>query len=194
MTSQPEPPDEVLAARATAGDDRAFTVLVGRHKAALYRFARRYVGDADDAYDVVQQSFVSAWGALDRYDPARSFAPWLRMIALNKCRDHARRAAVRRLLVFKGAAGAVDQVADEQPDAEARWIARQELATLDRAIAALPRTLKEPLLLTAFEGLSQADAGRALGISAKAVETRVYRARRALSETLGKSGRRGGNS
>ena len=58
------------------------------------------------------------------------------------------------------------------------------LTRLDRAIAALPGQLKEPLLLTAFEGLSQAAAGEALGISAKAVETRVYRARKLLAEAL----------
>lgn len=187
MTPQEEPPDAVLAARAAGGDERAFAELMGRHKAALYRFARRYVGDAEDAYDVVQQSFVAAWLALDRYDPARGFSTWLRAIALNKCRDHARRAAVRRLLTLSRPARTVEQVADARPDAEAQGIARQELAVLDRAVAALPRALKEPLLLTVFEGLSQAEAGRELGISAKAVETRVYRARRTLTEAIGRT-------
>jgi len=187
VTPQAEPPDAVLAARAAGGDERAFASLMGRHKAALYRLARRYVGDADDAYDVVQQSFVAAWKALDRYDPAWRFSTWLRAIALNKCRDHARRAAVRRLLMFERPASAMYQVADARPDAQALWIAQQELAALDRAIAGLPRALKEPLLLTAFEGLSQSDAGRELGISAKAVETRVYRARKALKQALGKT-------
>lgn len=184
MTPDAEPPDEVLAARAAGGDERAFASLMRRHKAATYRFARRYVGDADDAYDIAQQSFVAVWHALDRYDPARGFTPWLRAIVLNKCRDHARRAAVRRLLMFSGSEHAAETVADTQPDAEARWMAQQELVALDRAIARLPRALKEPLLLTVLEGLAQADAGRELGISAKAVETRVYRARRALSEAL----------
>lgn len=179
--------DEALAVRAATGDDGAFGILMGRHKGSLYRLARRYVGDADDAYDIVQQSFVSAWGGLARYDPARGFAGWLRAIALNKCRDHARRAAVRRLLMIPTAGRDADTVTDPQPDAEAQWIMQEELATLDRAIAALPRALKEPLLLTVFAGLSQAEAGRALGISAKAVETRVYRARRALSATLGEA-------
>lgn len=179
MTGQAEPPDEVLAPRAADGDARAFAVLMTRHKDGLYRFARRYVGNADEAYDIVQQSFISAWRALGRYDPARAFDTWLRAIALNKCRDHARRAAVRRLLMLSQ-----DAAAASLPDAEARWIAGQQLVALDRAIAKLPRALKEPLLLTAFEGLSQAEAGRLLGISAKAVEMRVYRARRALAAAL----------
>ena len=180
--------DGALALRAADGDGRAFEALVGRHKVALYRLARRYVGDADDADDIVQASFVSAWHALKRFDPARGFAPWLRTIALNKCRDHARRAMVRRLLMIPVAASTVDFIADPQPGAEAELIAQEELAILNRAIVRLPRALKEPLLLTVFAGLSQAEAGRELGISAKAVETRVYRARRALTEAIAKSG------
>lgn len=179
------PSDEALAMRAAGGDERAFAALVGRHKVALYRLARRYVGDVDDAQDIVQASFVSAWNALGRYDPARSFAAWLRSITLNKCRDHARRASVRRLLMISGAGRAAEAVADPHPGADAEWIAREELGALDDAIARLPRALKEPLLLTVFAGLSQAEAGRELGISAKAIETRVYRARRALAKTIG---------
>jgi len=187
VTSGPAPSDEALAVRAADGDERAFAALVGRHKGALYRVARRYVGDADDAYDIVQASFVSAWSALGRYDPARKFASWLRTIAINKCRDHARRAAVRRLFMIPGAARDAGMVADPQQGAEAASIARDRLEALDHAIAALPRALKEPLVLTIFAGLSQAEAGQELGISAKAVETRLYRARRALAETIDKN-------
>jgi RNA polymerase sigma factor (sigma-70 family) len=58
------------------------------------------------------------------------------------------------------------------------------LAALDAAIAALPQALKEPLLLTAFDDMPQAEAGALLGITAKAVETRVYRAKQALRDAL----------
>src|ERR1051326_2551035 len=91
-----EPTDGVLAIAARGGDQAAFAVLMRRHKAWLYQFIRRYIADRDDAYDVLQESFVSTWGALARYDPARPFEAWLRRIALNKCRDRARRNTVRR--------------------------------------------------------------------------------------------------
>lgn len=179
MSHRAEPPDAECALRAAAGDTRAFSELMTRHKEGLYRFARRYVGNSDDAYDIVQESFLAAWGALDRYDPTRRFDTWLRAIALNKCRDHARRAAVRRLLMIPQ-----HVASDPVRDAEARWIADQELAALDGAIAKLPRALKEPLLLTVFEGLSQAEAGLALGLSSKAIEMRIYRARRAIAAAV----------
>ena len=178
--TNPDESDAVLAARALKGDRSAFNHIVRRHQEPLYRFIRRYVGDADEAYDLLQDTFVSAWQALGRYDPARPAATWLRRIALNKCRDWGRRRVVRRF--FYGAR-ALDETT-QAPEASADDASEAALTRLDRAIAALPGQLKEPLLLTAFEGLSQAEAGAALGISAKAVETRVYRARKLLSEAL----------
>lgn len=185
------PTDEVsdgeLVRRARAGDDHAFTLLMRRHKEGLYRFVRRYVGDADAAYEAVQESFVAAWRNLARYDVSRPFGGWIRTIALNKCRDRGRRETVRRL-VFGLRPGSEDLVAfapDPTPGAEAVLIAEQRRTALDRAIAALPPKLKEPLILTAFEELSHQAAGEALGVSAKTVETRVYRARKRLAELLG---------
>jgi RNA polymerase sigma factor (sigma-70 family) len=178
--------DKELVARALRGDERAFTWLMRRHKEAVYRFLRRYTGASDEAFDLLQETFAAAWSALRRYDAERPLAAWLRSIALNKCRDWSRRRAVRRWLTrsdpLDGPAGAA--LADDQPDAEARLSERQRLAQLDAAIAGLPAGLKEPLILTQLEGLSHEEAGRALGLSAKAIEVRVYRARRALGGVL----------
>ena len=174
--------DEVLAARAARGDRAAFEGLVRRHKSSLYRFTRRYVGDADDAYDVVQDSFVAAWQALGRFDPRRPFAIWLRAIALNKCRDLGRRARTRRLFLRAFAVAPIDRASsppeDPSEDREVR---------LDRAIASLPVTYKEPLLLTTVGGLSHHEVGQVLGVSPKAVEMRLRRARRKLIQHLGKT-------
>ena len=76
-------------------DERAFSELMRRHKHSLYRFVRSYVGDASEAHDLVQESFVSAWAALSRFEREKPFAVWLRRIALNKCRDWTRRRKVR---------------------------------------------------------------------------------------------------
>ena len=180
-----EPADGVLAIAARGGDQAAFAVLMRRHKAWLYQFIRRYIADRDDAYDVLQESFVSTWGALARYDPARPFEAWLRRIALNKCRDRARRNAVRRTALRMFGLGESTQVeANAAPSADARARVDQALRRLETAIAQLPRNLKEPLVLTMLEGLSHKDAGEMLGINAKAVETRVYRAKRQLGQML----------
>ncbi|MBU1378815.1 MAG: RNA polymerase sigma factor [Alphaproteobacteria bacterium] len=157
-----------------------------RHKAALFRFAQRYTGNADAAYDVVQESFVAAWKALDRYDGRRSFGVWLRSIALNKARDRARRLFVRRLVFGQSDLDSPEarRQADPQVDAEATLLARERRQALDAALAQLPAALKAPLILTYFEGLSQQQAGEVLGLTAKAVEVRVYRARQRLAQLL----------
>jgi RNA polymerase sigma-70 factor (ECF subfamily) len=180
-----EPSDQALTARAVKGEQAAFATLMHRHKGWLYRFVRRYVGDAEESYDVVQESFASAWIALSGYDPHRPFDVWLRRIALNKCRDRARKAAVRRVLFgFAGPAETRPEVADPAVGPNRSAAARRALARLESAIAALPRGLKEPLVLTALEGLSHKEAGEVLGLNAKAVETRVYRARKQLALVL----------
>ena len=185
MTGAEPEPDSELVRRARAGEQRAFSQLMARHKHWVYRFVRRYVGDADEAYDVTQDAFVAAMANLHRYDAARPFDAWLRRIALNKCRDRARREAVRRAFgLSRRGPEETEQVADTAAGADQSLAAGAALKALDAAIAALPAALRDPLVLTALEGLSQKEAGEVLGLSAKAVEVRVYRAKRQLAELL----------
>ena len=178
--------DPDLVARALRGEDHAFTLLMRRHKEGIYRFVRRYVRDADAAVEVVQETFVAAWRALGRFDERRPFPVWLRAIALNKCRDCGRRQLVRRLAFGDKDAESPEaqRQADPGPDGEAVLVAAQRRAALSAAISRLPAKLKEPLLLTYFDDLSQQEAADLLGISVKAVETRIYRARQRLADEL----------
>jgi RNA polymerase sigma factor CnrH len=188
MTVVRDESDGALAARALQGDDAAFALLVSRHKGWAYQFVRRYVGNSADAYDVLQDTFFSAWRALGRYERDRPFEFWLRRIALNKCRDRNRRETVRRLIGARSGAEESDEIQDPAPGPSALTEGDQELRLLERYIAKLPRSLMEPLLLTALEGLSQEEAGKLLGISAKAIETKVYRARMRLTAVFGPRG------
>ena len=179
--------DENLAAQAATGDRAAFETLVRRHKSSLFRFVRRYVGNPDDAYDVLQDTFISVWSGLRRYDSTRPFLPWLRTIALNKCRDFGRRLFVRRLMLRTRAAQPEDPPAPpaDSDSISAEALESQRLAEVDAAIAALPPFYKEPLLLTIVSGLSHREAADLLKTTAKAVEMRVYRARRKILEAVG---------
>ena len=178
--------DARLARSAAEGDDKAFAVLVRRHKEPLYRLLRRYIGDSDEAYEAVHEAFIAAWGALKRYDPDRSFGTWLRAIAINKARDRGRRMVVRR--VFFGTKHLDDsevlEKADPGPGAEHQVLEDEQARRVDRAVSRLPTALKEALILTAFEGFSQQEAAQMLGVSVKTVETRVYRARKFLVDQL----------
>lgn len=184
-----EETDADLVLLARNGEDRAFTTLVRRHKPALYGFVRRYVGDADAAVDVVQETFVATWKALARFDGSRAFPVWLRAIALNKCRDRARRLAVRRLIL--GEKDEQSSEAMEQPDptadGEDSVVSAQRRSAVQKAINRLPLKLKESLLLTYFDDLTQQEAAAVLGVTVKTIETRVYRARQQLAALLDRS-------
>lgn len=173
--------DADLAIKARNGDKRAFTLLMQHTKQPLYRFVRRYIANDDDAYDIVQESYIAAWSALKSYDERRSFAGWLRAIALNKCRDFGRRNAVRARL--RALFSFLLPTEEPPPGTE---VARRDdkLRRLDAAIAALPGFYKEPLLLTAISGLSQKEAAQQLNTTVKAIEMRVRRARQKLQQEL----------
>ena len=190
MASRGDESDGDLVQAALAGDNSAFSALMSRHKDGLYRFIRRYVGDAEEAFDLVQESFVAAWLALRSFDRSRSFPVWLRRIALNKCRDWSRRRKVRQFFFGAAQLESVDRApaltnADDEGSMEPR------LAALDAAIAALPTALKEPLLLTTLEGLSHQEAAQLLRVTPKAIETRIYRAKLRLKAALDKAGGEG---
>jgi RNA polymerase sigma factor (sigma-70 family) len=126
------------------------------------------------------------WLAIRRNDTKRPFIAWLWTIAINKARDRARRAAFRRLMFGSASfeeSGALAQ-SDPTMPADEGVIERQVMVVLGQAIARLPARLKEALLLTAFDGWSQQEAGHILRVSTKTIETLVYRARKILERTL----------
>lgn len=171
---------EAVAA-ALSGRQAGFSALMDAHREAVFRMVRAHLGQEADALDVTQDSFVAAFLALDRYDPSRPFRAWLLRIALNKCRDWARRRAVRRFFTLARPLEDALVVADDAHDPEQALASAHEVRRIHAQIAGLPDALKEPLLLCALEGLSQEEAAAILGISRKAVETRLYRARQKLS-------------
>lgn len=176
--------DHELSSLAVAGQAQAFRELMRRHKDPVYRLIRNNVGDPNEALDLLQESFVSAFGAIHRYDPDRPFRHWIARIALNKCRDWARRRAVRS---FFSLARPIERDMDfgrDAPGPAREAESRAELLRVEREIAKLPQPLREVLILRTIEEASQAETAAILGISEKAVETRLYRARGQLKAQL----------
>ncbi len=180
--------DGELAALTLLGRKDAFATIMSRHREAMYRLIMGYVGNMEEALDLVQDCFVSAYKRLDSYDQGRPFRAWLARIAINKCRDWGRRRAVRRLVFSAAPPPNEADYADPAPDLTQAAADRQELDRLWQAISRLPRNLKEPLILRTIDGLSKAEAADVLRISEKAVETRVYRARKRLAAFRDASG------
>jgi RNA polymerase sigma factor (sigma-70 family) len=181
-----EDPDLPLVRALQAGQDQAFETLVDRHEAGLYRFVFRHCSDETDAIQLTHDTFVRAYLNIGKFRPKAKFVTWLYHIALNLCRDYARRHPPRESLQSASLSAEVTQViapndsltTRRAPDTEAH--AREKVRALEMAIAELPPELKSSLILTALEGCSYARSGELLGITGKAVEMKVYRARKIL--------------
>lgn len=174
--------DAELAALALAGRQDAYGELLARHREPVFRLVRATTGDPHEALDITQDTFVAAFAALARYDRERPFYVWLKRIALNKCRDWARKRKVRAFFTRAVPLEAAFDVSDEAVAADVKAADRAELAQVTAAIAHLPSRLREALVLRTIDGLGQAEAAEVLGVSEKTVETRLYRARAKLKE------------
>lgn len=176
--------DQQLAEFAKSGSQAAYREFLRRYKPAIYRLICNQIGDPDEALDVTQEAFVAAFSAIARYDGIRPFRVWLARIAINKCRDWARRRKVR---AFFSAALPMDMAADVrcmEPLPDEAVAGQREAARVRHAIQQLPSKLREVLVLRAIEEMSQADVAALLNVSEKTVETRLYRARGRLKEIL----------
>jgi RNA polymerase sigma factor CnrH len=169
--------DSDLATRAARGDRMAYGALVRIWQSPLWRIARRYTGDAGEAEDLVQDVFVAFWRRLNEAGPPANVGSYLRRATVNACRDWSRRRAVR---AFFFRAVPLDDWQHGQSSSAPDNSQDGELSTLDALIAELPAGLKEPLILCALEGLNHKQAGDVLGLTAKAIENRIGRAKMRL--------------
>jgi len=172
--------EETLVRSAAAGDDDAFRLLVESHQERIYRFCHQWLPDAEDAREATQDTFVRAYEAIGRYRQRGKFSTWLFRIALNQCRDRHRSRAARNRRQTAHLEETEARLACHRPPPDEAAAVSGEMAALWRGIEALPPSLRDALILRCIEGLDQDDCAAILDCSARAVEGRLYRARREL--------------
>lgn len=174
----PQPTDAELVRRWRAGDGRAATALVGRHAAALARFVAA-AGERDAADEVVQDTFVRAFGAIDSFRGESAFRTWLFTIARRLVLD--RRRSERRSRV---AAPVSEGDAVTQFDALDTMVAEESLARVRRAVDALSPKQREVFTLRVEQGLSYRDIAALVGSTEGAARVHYHNAMRAVKEFL----------
>ncbi len=202
MNSRPADEDLVsrqLVARHLHGDADAFSELIALYSGRLFNLAYRFTGDRAESEDIVQESFLRAFTALPRSRSELPFRPWLLQIAVNLCRDWARR---KRPVVFSDlpqatladdrAQAAAETGAEALPDPEPlppeAAETQAQLADLRRAVMALPPAFRMIVTLRYNEGLSYQEIGRLLNMPPATVGTSLLRARRRLRAALAETG------
>ena len=161
---------------ARAGSAAAFGRLVQMHQQALRAFLRRLCGNAADADDLAQESFVFAWEHIGRFDPARSFRPWLFGIAWRKYRER-KRSWLRRLLRESA-------VADSETSFESDPGLKLDLV---KATESLPAEQRAAVLLCLGAEFTHVEAAEALALPLGTVKSHVARGREKLAAMLGGS-------
>lgn len=174
--------DAAVIARVLAGDADAYAIIVDRYHERYARFAVHMLGNPQDAEEALQDAFVRAYRALDRYEERERFGAWLLRIVVNECRTTVARRR-RREQHFPDGGDAAWLAAEEIPgdDPLERDARRQELV---HALAQLPREQREAVLLKYTEELSYDEIAAVTGAGTSALKMRVKRACERLREIL----------
>ena len=187
--------DAIAAVRQ--GDAEAFRTLVERYQGRAFRLAMRVLRNEEAAKDAVQDAFLKAYSALDRFEGRSSFYTWFYRMVMNQCLDAKRRDKSARHVAFEEQHDddGPPTVAPEVPEvagvsfAPAAERMRGELRTaLAQAIDALPEGPRETLILREVEGLSYAEIAKAQSIPKGTVMSRLHNARKKLQELLLEAG------
>ncbi len=158
---------------------------MARYEHRLFAFIRRYVGNEDMAYDLLQETFAKLYFSVSTYKSEYVFSTWLFQISLNLCRDYGRKKKLVQFFSIDDPDASFD-FADSICDPETIALSAEAVRYIQHCIESLPHNLKTALILFALDDRSQEECAQLLGVSVKTVETRVYRARKILLSKLGK--------
>jgi RNA polymerase sigma-70 factor (ECF subfamily) len=172
--------DDALMRRVQANDEAALGVLMERWELPVKSLIARIVLNAREAEELAQETFVRLWQQRGKFRAEAAFRPWLFAIAVNLARNRLRWWRRRPEVALDE----WESTADGGNSAAAGLEREERAAAVRRAIAELPLELREAIVLFEYEQLSHAEIGTALGVTPKAVETRLYRAREKLRKTL----------
>lgn len=173
--------DWIIAAKNRDGD--AFGRLIEAYQGPIYNMAYRMLGDAYEAEDAAQETFLRAYRHLDRYDPSRKFSTWLFSIASHHCIDRLRR---RRLtyISLQDPCLPSDALMSPQPGPEQQaWQAEQK-ADIQDLLDTLPADYKAAVVLRYWYDLSYQEIAEVTHSTVSAIKSRLFRARQMLAETL----------
>jgi RNA polymerase sigma-70 factor (ECF subfamily) len=196
VTAAEGPTDDEVIESVRAGDKGAFRVLVERYQARAFRLALRILRDEDAARDAVQDAFVKAYNHLGKFEKRSAFFTWLYRLVKNQCLDVLRRDRSDRWVAWEEGSLAEAEVSDAAtPEVEGvsfqpatETLRKQLRERIDAAIAKLPESARETLILREVEGLSYQEIAEAQGIPKGTVMSRLFYARKQMQKLLIESG------
>ena len=181
LPSSEEPPAPDLDAVAR-GEPGAVDAWFRREHPEVYRLCLGFLADPAEAEDVAQDAMLHLLDHMDERDPGRPWRAWRNTLVLNRCRDRLRRAAARGRAEHAAAEAALP---DRLPDPVVAAESGEVRAVLTAALGSLSPREREAFVLRDLEGVSTAEAARALGVGESTVRSLLTLARRRLRNLLG---------
>ena len=180
--------DEVLwVARARAGDRVAFAELYARYERRIYSYVYRTMGDHEDAAELTQETFLKAYRAMGKTDEELNVNAWLHRIAANACTDVLRRRRRVRWLPW-GTLDRDDPGERLDGDPAEALLGAETRQAVQRTLLSQAPHYRQALLLREHEGLSCEEIGAAMGLSAAAAKSLLFRAREDFRRRYGTPG------
>ena len=187
--------DDDLVVRAQKSDLMALKELLFRHEARLFRLAMRFVHDENDAREILQDVFVTAWRKQPGFEGRSQIGSWLYRVTANASlmflRARSRRPMLTLSNILPGEIAAVAANSNHAspfsgPPRPDEHLAFGELRReIENAVEKLPDMLRQVFLAREIEGHSTSQAAQSLGVSEQAIKTRLHRARAVLRENIG---------
>jgi RNA polymerase sigma-70 factor (ECF subfamily) len=174
--------DEEVVARVLAGETALFEVLMRRHNRRLFRAARAIVKRDDEAEDVMQEAYTSAFRHLSSFGGRAQLSTWLTRIVVNEALLRLRREG--RAVRLDDAGIDEERMQDPKPTPEGATSDAELRLLLEEAVDALPVGYRTVFVMRAVEELSVAETAEALELSDEAVRVRLHRARSMLRDEL----------
>lgn len=180
--------DEILIKEALAGNQKAFKLLLNKHREAIYHVILKIVHNQEEARDLVQETFMKAFGSLATYKSEYRFTTWLYRIAANNSIDYLRRKKIDSLSLDQpletkdGNVGI--ELADWTYNPEMDLDSKQKVLSINQAIDALPQKYREVILYRHKQDKSYEQIAEILGIPVGTVKARIFRARELLKKKL----------
>lgn len=172
--------DEALVAAMAKGDEQAFAQLVERHAPKVLALAQRLLRSTADAEDITQEVFTRAWQKAAEWRPEAAYSTWLHRITLNLSLNHQQRVQHR----FESLEDHLQELPCQAPNAEQQLLQAQTREQLQAALEKLPEAQQIAMQLRYGSEQPVADIAEIMGLSRKAVESLLVRARRGLRQQL----------
>lgn len=183
---------------ARAGDRQAFSRLVEAYSRPVYNLTYRMLGNAEEAEDAAQETFLRAYSRLGQYDTNHKFSTWLFSIANHHCIDRLRKRRATYVSIDDNPV--LENLEDDAPQPESSLLDGERIAEVQRLLASLDPDYRTPLVLHYWENLSYEEIAATLDLSIPAVKSRLFRARQKVADLMARreaagippaSGRRG---